>query len=143
MKTILPVPRVFLLLVSGLMWSVVGFMLISMATRWLSSSSTDVPWTLIFTAILAGFVISQVGFTSLVQKNIRRIEQMDATRSIFSFQSRRSYIMIVIMISIGFFIRRTGIIPLIIKTPGYFTMGTALSLSSIKYYREFFNVYFR
>jgi len=37
----------------------------------------------------------------------------------------------------GIFVRHSGLVPLILKTPGYYTIGTALSLSSITYYKAF------
>lgn len=141
MKTFLHVPKKYLLLVSGLMWSGVGFMLISLATSWLQRLKFEPHWLIILAGVIPGLLVAIFGFTRIVRKNIQRINDMDSPISVFAFQDWRSYLLILVMMSMGIIVRQTGLIPMILKTPGYYTIGTALSLSSIRYYREFFRVY--
>jgi len=138
MKTFFQVPKKYLLLVSGIMWSSVGVMLISLATRWLSKLDIEFPSLVIISGVIPGVLVAVFGFAHIVRKNIRRIEDLKSPSSVFAFQELRSYILIVIMMSMGIMVRHSGLIPMILKTPGYYTIGTALSLSSIKYYQEFF-----
>jgi hypothetical protein len=138
MKSFLPIPRHYLLLVSGLMWSGVGLMLISLAMRWLGNLDIKYPVVIIIAGVVPGLLVSIYGFARIVKKNIQRIEDMDPRASIFAFQAWQSYLLIVIMMSMGAFVRHSGLIPMILKTPGYFTIGTALSFSSLKYYKAFF-----
>ena len=120
------------------MWSGVGLMLISLAIKWLGDLHPPYPALIILAGVVPGFLVSIFGFARIVRKNIQRVEAMDAKASIFAFQVWHSYILIVIMMSAGAFVRHSGLIPMILKTPGYFTIGTALSFSSLKYYTAFF-----
>ncbi|MEA3288162.1 MAG: hypothetical protein U9Q77_12415 [Candidatus Marinimicrobia bacterium] len=137
MKSILSVPKKYLLLVSGIMWSGVGLMLISLATRWLQDLHYEPHWLIIVAGIIPGIMVALFGFTRIVSKNIQRIDEMEAQASVFAFQAWHSYVLIIIMMSMGIYVRQSGLIPMILKTPGYYTIGTALSLSSLRYYRAF------
>ena len=140
MNPILSVPKKYLLLVSGFMWSGVGLMLISLASNWLRNLAFEPSWLIILAGIIPGVLVARFGFSQIVKENILRIEGMDANPSVFAFQAWHSYILIVIMMSMGIYVRQSGLIPMILKTPGYFTIGTALSLSSIRYYQEFMRI---
>lgn len=119
------------------MWSGIGLMLISLATRWLQDLQVEPHWAIIVAGIIPGILVAFFGFTRIVHNNIQRINEMDTQASVFAFQAWHSYVLIIIMMSMGIYVRQSGLIPMIIKTPGYYTIGTALSLSSIKYYREY------
>lgn len=139
MKRILFVPKRYLLLISGIMWSSVGFMLISLATSWLELLNYNSA-LIVFAGIIPGIMIGVMGFSKIVNKNITRIEIIDERVLIFNFQSWQNYLLIVIMMTMGIVVRQSSFIPLILKTPVYFTIGTALSLSSLRYYRAFYQV---
>jgi len=139
MKPILAIPRHYLLLVSGVMWSGVGLMLIILATRWLGTLTIQYPGLIVITGVIPGLLVSIYGFARIVKKNIQRIEDLDSTPSIFAFQAWHSYLLIVVMMSMGIFVRHSGLVPMLLKTPGYYTIGTALSFSSITYYKAFFH----
>ncbi len=141
MKPILSVQKKYLLLVSGLMWTGVGLLLISLATRWLEEIPDEPHWLIIVTGIIPGILVSLFGFTRIVHKNIQRIDEMDPRASVFAFQAWHSYVLIVVMMSMGIYVRQSGLIPMILKTPGYYTIGTALSLSSLRYYRAFVRIH--
>jgi len=67
------VKKHFLLLVSGLMWSSVGILLLWIASKWFSLFS-DLQILLAFTAgPLIGGTISWFGFNGLAKKNANRI----------------------------------------------------------------------
>ena len=138
MRSILSVPKKYLLLVSGLMWSAVGLMLIFLATRWLQDLQFEPRWLIIVGGIIPGILVALFGFTRIVHKNIKRIDEMDPRASVFAFQAWHSYILIIVMMSMGIYVRQSGLIPMILKTPGYYTIGTALSLSSFRYYQAYF-----
>jgi len=112
-------------------------MLITLATRWLGTLQVQYPGLVIIAGVIPGMLVSSFGFARIVRKNIQRIEELDTRASIFAFQAWHSYLLIVGMMSMGIFVRHSGLVPLILKTPGYYTIGTALSLSSITYYKAF------
>ncbi len=64
---------------------------------------------------------------------------MEPKVSVFAFQAWHSYVLIVIMMSMGVFVRTSGLVPLMLRTPGYFAIGTALSFSSLRYFKTFFS----
>jgi len=138
MKPVLAIPRHYLLLVSGVMWSGVGLMLIILATRWLGTLTIQYPGLIVIAGVIPGLLVSIYGFARIVKKNIQRIEDLDSTPSVFAFQAWHSYLLIVVMMSMGIFVRHSGLVPMLLKTPGYYTIGTALSFSSITYYKAFF-----
>jgi len=137
MKPWLFAPKKYLLLISGVMWIAVGIMLLLMASHWLGDLHASHPGIIIISGVAAGLAVSFFGFASIVNKNIQRIQSMEPRVSIFAFQAWHSYLLIIIMMSMGVLVRHSGLIPMILKTPGYFTIGTALSISSFKYFKSF------
>ncbi len=113
-------------------------MLISLANHWLQGLQYQPHWQIIIAGIIPGILVALFGFTRIVHKNIKRIDEMDTRASVFAFQAWHSYVLIIVMMSMGIYVRQSGLIPMILKTPGYYTIGTALSLSSVRYYQAFF-----
>jgi len=137
MNLIYRVTNHYLLLVSGVLWSGIGLVLITLATSWLVTLRVDHSWLIVLSGTLTGIIVAFYGFTGMVNKNIKRINELEGPITIFAFQPLRSYFLIALMMVMGIYIRRSEWIPLLIKTPGYYTIGTALSLSSFRYYRAF------
>ena len=75
-------------------------------------------------------------FLKIVDKNLDRIIPMSGKRCIFSFIPWKSYLIIVLMILMGFFLRLSPI-PKIYLTTVYIAIGMSLILSSIRYLRVF------
>lgn len=129
------VSRAVLLLMAGIMWIGVGIMLDAISYSWLRYRSPSDILT-IFTAGFAGaLVIHHFGFLKIVDKNIRRILPMEGRRCVFSFIPARSYLLILIMMGLGFSLRHAPI-PKIFLAPVYAAIGTALILSSVRYMRH-------
>ena len=137
MDRFISVPKRYLLLISGVMWSGVGLMLIFRATAWLHHLDHNHPWLIILMGAIPGIFIALFGFSLIVRQNIIRIEGMDPLVSVFAFQAWHSYVLIIIMVSMGVLVRHFSWIPLILKTPTYYAIGIALSISSIRYYQDF------
>ena len=132
---IFPVPKQWLYLLSGLMWSGVGIVLGSYAYNWLCvlPPKSILAWTLpgIFLASLIYFF----GFSRLAKQNIRRIQELPRNRpSLFSFQEWNSYPLIVFMISLGLYLRIYSPVPKPILGTIYLGIGGGLFSSSIHYY---------
>ena len=133
-------PRVgkhILILISGLLWSMVGLMLISIASEWLVDISLAYQVIGVSTSLVSGSAITYFGFSRIAFKNIERINQYQKNRvCIWAFQKWSSYLLIVFMMSLGIFMRNASFIPRLLLLIIYFSIGMALFLSSMAYYRE-------
>ncbi len=141
MKRLRPaVDKSVLLLLSGLMWSGVGVLLDSLAYRWLLDYSLFPDIAIIIVGLGAALLIAFFGFGKIAVKNINRILGYKQRVCLFAFQEWKSYILIGVMMSMGIFIRSSGFLPRYILAPMYIAIGTALFISSFKYYQKFFEV---
>lgn len=130
------VNRKWLIIISGLMWSAVGIFLNILAFNWLKSFEIAQLFITILMGLLAGWVIAHFGFGKIANKNINRIFVYPKEVCVFAFQEWKSYIFIAFMMSMGIFLRTTGLVPKFILAPMYIGIGTALFLASFKYYRN-------
>lgn len=123
-----------LLFLAGLMWLGVGAMLLSLSFTWLYEF--HVPHSLLYTGIgvFVALIIHHFGFLKIVDKNLDRILPMEGKRCVFSFMTWKSYIMVIIMITMGAVLRHSPI-PKPYLSILYTSIGLALMLSSIRYLR--------
>lgn len=131
------VKKEILILLSGLIWSLIGILLNYMAINWLIKLKFNERIIAITIGIIMGGVISYFGFLRLIRINTFRIMKYDKRVCVFAFQSWKSYAIFAVMVTMGIFMRSSGIIPKLILTPVYMGIGLALFLSSIKYYKTF------
>ncbi len=123
-----------LILIAGILWSGVGVLLNFFASRWFHLLSQNEFILVIIGGVILGTAISYFGFSGLAQKNIDRINLYDDKVCLWAFQKWQSYILIIFMISLGIFMRKSGYIPKNILTPIYIGIGFALFTASFKYY---------
>ena len=128
------VPKSALLLISGMLWIMVGVMLNGFVYSWLRTERRDYALLAAVIGFVCSFGIHHFGFLRLVDRNLDRILPMEGRRCIFSFMPWKSYIVIIIMIVIGFLLRHSPIPKLYLAVP-YTGIGTALILSSVRYLR--------
>jgi len=129
-------PRKLLLLIAGAMWCGVGVMLTMMAFHWLHSYPGR-SWMFALPGFIAALVIHHFGFLRLVDKNLGRISQLPEQPCAFSFISWKSYLIIMIMVTLGITLRHSSI-PKQYLSIIYLGIGLALFLSSIRYFRRLF-----
>jgi di/tricarboxylate transporter len=123
---------------AGLSWMAVGVMLIKRAIPWVFNNDVTLVNYIIFTiALLTGVIISIFGFNRIANKNIKRIKGNGDKRCIFGFIAWKSYVLIAFMISLGIALRNSNL-PKLYLSLVYNSIGTALFLSSFKYFKEFF-----
>ncbi|NPA43998.1 MAG: hypothetical protein GXO49_00530 [Chlorobi bacterium] len=130
-------PRVHkrvLILIAGVLWSGVGILLNFFASRWFHLLSQEQFILAIIGGILLGTAIAYFGFAGLAQKNIDRINLYQDKVCMWAFQKWQSYILIIFMISLGIFLRKTPYVPKYLLTPMYIGIGFALFTASFKYY---------
>ncbi|HQG77149.1 MAG TPA: hypothetical protein PLS58_06645 [Bacteroidales bacterium] len=128
------VPRKVLMLIAGAMWCGVGLMLSLMAYRWLSDYEGR---TLLFAipGLTAAMIIHHFGFLKIVDKNLDRISRLPDQSCAFAFISWKSYLIIVIMVSMGIGLRHSSI-PKPYLSIIYLGIGVALFLSGTRYFRK-------
>ena len=130
------VHKSWLHLVSGTMWSVVGVWLCKLAYGWLKPESIVTVTAMASAGILLALLIYLFGFANLANGNIHRINALPGERAcIFAFQKWSNYIIIVVMISLGIFLRKSGLVPKPYLAAMYTGIGGGLFLASLHYYR--------
>jgi len=130
------VPKTVLLVLAALAWFCVGTMLLVLACRWLSDTHSAGGFLYGAAGIAAGLLVHRFGFQKIAAKNIRRILPIQDKRCVFSFFTWRSYLIIVIMVTMGRMLRHSAI-PKPWLAIVYTTIGLALLLSSFKYLKVF------
>ena len=128
-----------LVLLAGLMWCGVGIMLIRFAVTWLSPLSIKTAGLYYAAGFLAAMPIHHFGFLKIADKNLRRLLPLTERRCVFSFMTWRSYMIVLIMVSMGIALRHSSI-PKRYLSVLYNGIGLALFLSGIRYFRFFFKL---
>jgi len=130
-----------LVLLAGLMWCGVGIMLIHFAVKWLSSYPGKAPFMFYAAGFLAAMPIHHFGFLKIADKNLKRLLPLTEKRCVFSFMTWKSYIIVLIMVSMGIALRHSAI-PKKYLSILYNGIGLALFLSGLRYFRFFFQLIF-
>lgn len=129
--------RKTLVLLAGILWSAVGFGLIGSGITWMKKFDY-LALLSITAAMAAGGAISHFGFSPLARKNLARIYAQAPGKDkvcLFAFQNRRSYLLLAVMILLGYLLRHSPL-PKTYLTPIYVAIGSALILASVIYYRR-------
>jgi hypothetical protein len=129
------VPKYWLHLIAGLMWTSVGIYLISLAWEWIMKPDLNQRWLYFISGIILAGLIYQFGFSRLAKKNSQRIEKLQEEKPCaFAFQEWQSYPLVVIMILLGITLRKFTPIPKPLLGILYFGIGGGLGSASIHYY---------
>jgi hypothetical protein len=131
------VDKRILVLLAGLMWCGVGIMLFSFAVRWLAPFSGKVRFLFYTAGFLAAMPIHHFGFLRIADKNLKRLLPLTEKKCLFSFMTWKSYIIVLIMVSMGIVMRHSAI-PKKDLSVLYNGIGLALFLSGLRYFRFFF-----
>jgi hypothetical protein len=127
-------PKIWLIIIAGLTWSSIGLFLNLTAFAWLPPFSDTHTPILIGIGLLLALAIGILGFSILAKKNIHRIQMLPDKACIFAFQEWTSYPLVVVMITMGFFLRHSSI-PKTLLAPMYIGIGGGLIIASLHYYR--------
>lgn len=129
------VSRKVLIILAGAVWTAVGIVLCSMATYWLLTAPGD--WVLPLVAgLIVGFFVYRFGFLRIVRKNVTRIHEQAPGKEkvcLFAFQGWRSYIIVVIMMTMGYIMRHLPVSRMYL-VPVYIAIGVGIFLASLHYY---------
>lgn len=127
------VNKLWLLSVAGLMWSGIGVMLARLAIGWLESLANPAMCFFAIPGLLLAMLIYRFGFSRLAEKNVRRIMGMKGKVCLFAFQKWTSYIIVVVMMTMGKMLRQLPI-PRQYLASIYLGIGGALFLASLTFY---------
>ena len=136
------VDKKFLIALSGILWSIVGIALCNLAVSWLSETTARTAVWLGTAGTVLSLLIHHFGFLKLVDSNIERILSKKSKVCIFAFQPWKSYLIILIMICMGIFLRHSSL-PKPYLAVIYIGFGGAMLLSSFRYHRNFFKLMFK
>jgi len=123
-----------LLFIAGLLWIMVGLLLLRYAAGWLAEPEGRFRWILVAAGTGAALIIHHFGFLRVVDKNLGRILPMEGGRCVFSFMSWKSYLLVAVMMGMGILLRFSPL-PETWLSMLYLAIGLALILSSIRYFR--------
>ena len=137
----LEVDKRVLIFMAGLMWCGVGVMLIRYAISWLSLCNGKEQILFYSAGFLAAMPIHHFGFLKIADKNINRLLPLTEKKSPFSFMTPRSYLIVIVMVSMGIALRHSPI-PKKYLSLLYNGIGLALFLSGIRYFRVFIQLAF-
>ena len=127
------VHKKILIIIAGVLWTGVGIMLIRIAFNWLIKYSGVNIIGILSAGVLAGILISKFAFNTIAEKNINRIKQYDKKICLFAFQNLRSYLLIIIMICFGIFLKSVSFIPDKLLSLIYISIGSGLFIASYRY----------
>jgi hypothetical protein len=125
-----------LVLLAGLMWCGVGIMLVSFAVGWLLPLSGTEQGLYYAIGFLVAMPVHHFGFLKIADKNLKRLLPITEKKCVFSFMTWKSYIIVLIMVSMGIMLRHSSI-PKRYLSIIYNGIGLALFLSGIRYLRFF------
>ena len=133
------VSKKWLFALAGILWSLVGLMLCLRAEIWLQHIYLPTAlWFASFGLILS-VIVYRFGFAKIARKNIERLCFRPDKSCIFSFQAWRSYLIIMIMVTLGLVLRHSAF-PKPYLAIIYLTIGGALFFSSIHYYARLWKI---
>jgi hypothetical protein len=128
-------PKNWLLLTAGLMWTGVGIFLVSLALEWIFAPEVVQSWIYWLPGILLAGLIYYFGFSKLAIKNSQRIHKLSVEKPcLFAFQEWHSYPLVLFMIALGITLRKYTPIPKPLLGILYIGIGGGLGLASIHYY---------
>jgi len=130
------VPRSWLFLVAGLIWTGVSAILIYRASGWMYLESPATQMFLVVAALAVAGTGYLLGFRKIVERNIMRIAQLPDRPCLFAFTAWKGYMMIGGMVTIGIALRSSSLPRVYLIVP-YTMMGGMLLLGSVRFYREF------
>ena len=130
------VSRNVLLFVAGFVWVCAGSYLLFLAILWLSAAENINLFIFAGSGVGLALLIHHLGFLRIVDQNLNRIIPMQGERCLFSFMPWKSYLIIAVMIFVGFLLRHSDL-PKSYLAILYIAIGLALILSSKRYMRVF------
>jgi hypothetical protein len=132
-------PKKWLLVIAGVMWTGVGVMLLGYAVTWLTNPLSLITGLLGALGIIISILANRFEFSKLAMKNVTRILALNEKPCLFSFQAWKGYLIIIVMITAGILLKSSAI-PKPYLAVVYAAIGGALLQSSVNYYFSFYKL---
>ena len=133
-KFIPTVPRRYLMLIAGIVWSIAGTILLFKAYRFMNFEVKNI-FIYLSISVLAGLLFFCFLFSKISKRHIYRLQSFKNERySFFSFFNPRSYVLMFSMITMGIIIRKLQLVQNQTLAYVYLTMGIPLLISSFRFY---------
>lgn len=129
-------PKKWLLLLAGMMWTGVGILLLRYALIWLTQPLSAVTGLLGVLGVCIAVLANRFQFSRLAEKNVARILALNDKACLFAFQAWTGYVIIAVMMTGGILLRHSAF-PKPYLAVVYAAIGGALLQASLKYYRGF------
>ena len=138
-ETLTPrIQKTYLLLVAAVVWTFAGSMLLYRGFSFLMDYQHFLVVKIAGSAI-GGLIFLKLLFFKISGKHVLRIQNLPHDRPcLFSFFNLKSYMMMIIMITSGITLRKTGVISPEYLSLIYLMMGIPLLMSSFRFYYSFF-----
>jgi len=133
------VPKYWLIVIAGLVWSAAGVLLCHTAWGWLRPLGYFHILGLAALGLCLAMILKKIMLDRIARRNMHRICSYAERGCFFAFQAWRSYLMILLMIALGSFLRHTAI-PREFLAVLYTAMGGALILSSLAYFFLYYRI---
>lgn len=133
------VDKRILVLLAGIIWCFVGLILVRYSVSWLLHYSGREQTICYAAGFLTAMPVHHFGFLRIADKNLNRLLPLSEKRCLFSFMTWRSYLIVLIMVSMGIILRHSSL-PKHYLSVLYTGIGLALFLSGIRYFRFFFKL---
>ncbi|EKD88980.1 MAG: hypothetical protein ACD_34C00250G0006 [uncultured bacterium] len=131
------VHKEWLYLSAGFAWFGVGVLLISFAVGWLKPDIASNVLLLVSSGLALAGCIYYFGFSKLAKKNINRIGNLKGEKvCLFAFQGWTSYPLVLIMMSLGIYLRTYSPIPKSFLAILYLGIGGGLFSASLHYFEK-------
>jgi hypothetical protein len=121
------------------MWCGIGIMLICFAITWLNRYNGNGKLLLYMAGFIGAMPVHHFGFLKIADKNLKRLLPLTEKKCVFAFMTWKSYFIVLIMVSMGIGLRHSPI-PKQYLSILYNSIGLALFLSGIRYFRFFFRL---
>jgi len=130
------VGKFWLYLTAAIVWSWVGIYLDYLAASWLREANLISILMFVSAGLAMAAGIYLVMFKRFADQNILRIREMNGNRiCFFAFQRWTSYPLVVIMMSMGLYLRVYSPTPKPYLAILYLAIGSSLLFASLRYYR--------
>jgi hypothetical protein len=134
-------PINWLVAAAGFTWSAVGILLCRLAYGWLGALAFRTALLSGAAGMIGAGVAYHFAFSAIALKNIDRLSLFPDKACFFAFQAWKSYLVIVVMVTLGIFLRHS-VLPRQYLAALYLTIGGALLLSSLHYYVRLWRLIF-